>query len=208
MPDLDDTQQRLLDAAGAVFAEKGFQAATVREICGRAEANVAAVNYHFGDKERLYIEAVKRAHRCRVEQVPLPKWPDGMPPAEKLRGFIHTMLTRMVGDPSPPWHMQIMMRELFQPTAACVELVREFIRPHFELLLGILDEILPADVSEVDRHLTAFSIVGQCLYYRVAKPIVALLVGEDEHRGYDPERLAEHIAAFSLAALGLKGSAP
>ena len=48
-----NTRQRVLEAAGEVFAERGFRAATVREICQRAKANLAAVNYHFGDKERL-----------------------------------------------------------------------------------------------------------------------------------------------------------
>jgi len=59
----DDARTRILNVAGPIFAEKGFQATTIREICGQANVNVAAVNYHFGDKERLYTEAVKRAHQ-------------------------------------------------------------------------------------------------------------------------------------------------
>ena len=50
-----ETRERLLEAAGAVFAERGFRDATIREICERANAkNVAAVHYHFGEKEELY----------------------------------------------------------------------------------------------------------------------------------------------------------
>ena len=58
-----ETRRRLLDAAGEVFAEKGFAKATVREICQKAEANIAAVNYHFGDKEKLYAAVLPTASR-------------------------------------------------------------------------------------------------------------------------------------------------
>jgi len=202
----DVTKERVLEAAGPIFAAKGFDGTTVRAICREAGVNIAAINYHFGDKERLYIESVKRAHRRRVEEVPVPEWPPGTPPREQLRGFIRMLITRMVGDLNPHWHMQLMMRELFQPTAACVELVRDFIRPHFEILLKILDQLVPANMPQVDRHMIAFSIVGQCLHYRVARPIVSLLVSDAEFRTYDTAHLAEHISRFTLAALERKAT--
>ena len=60
----DLTKTRLLEAAGEEFADKGFEGATVRVICDRAGVNLAAVNYHFGDKEHLYVQALLHAHRC------------------------------------------------------------------------------------------------------------------------------------------------
>ena len=67
----DETRRQLLEAAGEVFATAGFRNATVREICRRAGANLAAVNYHFGDKEALYAEVLRYAQQKAFEKYPL-----------------------------------------------------------------------------------------------------------------------------------------
>src|SRR5262249_16880319 len=129
---MDQAQQRLIEAAQQVFAEKGFKAASIREISKIARTNIAAVNYYFGDKERLYIEAVKYANTC-TQGLPFPDWAPETPPVEKLRDFIRVMVTRMM-QPQSPAALQLMMRELAQPTAACLEVVRDHIRPMAEKL--------------------------------------------------------------------------
>lgn len=197
----DSTKRRLLDAAGQVFAEKGFETATIREICDRAEANVAAVNYYFGDKQRLYIDAVREAKCARTEDTPMPVWPPNMPAADRLREFIRVMLTQMLEDRAA-WHHELMLRELARPTAACKEVVDDFIRPMAEELERILTELLPVETPHDERWLIGFSIVGQCLFYYVQRPIVRLLVGEEQHQRMTIEVLADHIANFTLAALG------
>ncbi len=202
MDDLtDDPRQKLLTAAGEVFAERGFRSATVREICGRVGANLAAVNYYFGDKERLYIAAVQAAH-CSGANGPPRIWPPGTPAAEKLRDFIFGMLSHILDDSRPAWHARLMMRELAEPTSACAALVEAYIRPMAQILGAILDELLPVETSEVERSMTAFSIVGQCLFYKVHRPIAEVLVGPAGYRQFQTARLAQHITQFSLAALG------
>jgi len=193
---------RLLDAAGQIFAEKGFKGGTVREIIQRAGVNIAAVNYYFRDKEGLYVEAVKAAACGPPEHLALPEWPAGTPAEDKLADFIRFEVRFILDGHSKPWHRQLMMQELARPTPACAELVASRIRPRAEALGAILQELLP-DLPKDRRNLIAHSIVGQCVFHRLAQPIVALLVGEEEYRTYDVDRLAEHIVAFSLAALGL-----
>lgn len=204
---LEDPKVRMLEAAGRIFAERGFRDATVRDICQAAQVNLAAVNYHFGDKERLYIESVKHAHRTRLQQVPPPAWPSGTTAAVKLHGFIYAFLCRVLSDDRDGWEPQLMMRELAQPTLACEELVREYIRPHFALLLQILDELVPPATTQAERNRIGFGIVGQCLHYRIAEPIVRLLITPEEFQQNDPAALADHICRWTLAALGFD-SAP
>jgi AcrR family transcriptional regulator len=196
----DNPRERLLEAAGEIFAEKGFKGATVREIIDRAGVNIAAVNYYFRDKERLYIEAVKHAACGEPEDVHL-AWPPGTPPAEKLRDIIRFQLLKFLDPSRPEWMARLMMRELTQPSDACAELVREYIEPRSKVLLGILRELLPANTPRRKLFLTAFSIVGQCHFYCSHKPIIRLLIGEDEYQRLDPATLAEHIAQFTLRAL-------
>jgi len=197
---LDPTKARLLEAAGQEFAEKGYEGATVRAICDRARVNLAAVNYHFGDKEMLYEQAVLEAHRCGPE-LPPEAVPD-LPPAEALRRHIHYFLTDVVAIRETTWHHSLMLREMVAPTKASETLVREAIRPRFERLSGILRRICPgADDQRI--HALTFSVVGQCLHYKLTKTISERVVGAEAFVRLDLEYLTDHITQFTLAALGL-----
>lgn len=198
----DLTQQRLLDAAAQIFAEKGFEAASIREICKQADANVAAINYYFGDKERLYKEAVKYANRGCIEGAPLPEWAPRTPPVQKLCDFIRVIVARMLS-PQSPASLQLMMREMAQPSAACEEVVRDYIQPIAHKLRGIIEELFPA-ATEQQRILIAFSIVGQCHFYRSQRAVASLLIGEEAFQQLSTEIVTEHITAFTLRALGLE----
>jgi AcrR family transcriptional regulator len=202
----DSPRERLLDAAGEIFAEKGFKGATIREIIDRAGVNIAAVNYYFRDKERLYIETVKHAVCFSPET--RPSWPLGTPPAIKLRDFVYFLIGRLLDKNKPAWHARLMMREMAQPSDACTELVRDYIEPMSKILQGILHELLPQDTPRWKRMMTGFSIVGQCIHYCSNKPVVMLLVGEGDYKYFDPATLAEHITQFSLCALGIQEKLP
>ena len=196
----ENPRERLLEAAGEIFAEKGFKGATVREIIDRAGVNIAAVNYYFRDKERLYIEAVKHAACMEPEDMHL-AWPHGTSPAVKLRDLIRFQLLKFQDPNRPEWLARLVMRELTQPSGACAELVREYIEPRSKVLLGILRELLPPNTPRWKYFMTAFSIVGQCHFYCSHKPIIQLLVGEDEYKRFNIDALAEHITQFTLRAL-------
>jgi AcrR family transcriptional regulator len=205
--DLDTTRDRIIESAGEIFAERGFEATTIRDICQRAGANVAAVNYYYGDKQRLYVEAVVRAHRWRMERAQLPDWDPNTTPQQKLADFIATFIRRIRGGPENTWHTRLIMREMMQPSSACAELVQASIRPQFETLIAILRDLLPADTTDEQLHLTAFSVVGQCLFYHFADPVIRNLVDSAEYNGLGADKLAGHIAAFSQSALGAMASA-
>src|SRR2546421_3836408 len=108
---LDTTRERIADAAGEIFADRGFEGTTVRDICQRAGANIAAVNYYFGDKQQLYVEAVVRAHRWRMEQASLPEWSESTTAETKLADFIKTFIRRVLTGPDDTSPTKIAIRE-------------------------------------------------------------------------------------------------
>ncbi len=200
---LEDPRGRILSAAGREFAEKGYETATIRDICTLASVNVAAVNYYFGDKHRLYIESVRHAYEERSRQFPLPVWADGTLPAEKLRGFVGNMLERMMGFDEPPWQVRLMLREVLHPTDACRKLVENYIQPHFTVLCNILDELTDGKESPAELRRIGLSISGQCFLYRAAGDVVGMLIPADEIKEmHNPAELANHITSYCLAALG------
>lgn len=203
---VDDTKQRLLMAAGEVFASKGFEAASVREISTLAEANVAAINYHFGDKQKLYLACLEQTVCGQQEDIASAPWSQpGLTGHDKLRAFITGMLRSRLDPSRPGWHMEIMLREMAHPSPACAQMVEQFIRPMADALWDILREFCPD--APPDRHgwLVGFSIVGQVLFYYVHQPIVRSLIGEEEFQQLTIDELADHITRFCLAALGQAG---
>lgn len=201
--EIEDTKQRLISVAGEVFAEQGFRAATVREICSKAKANVASVNYYFGDKQALYLQAVHAAHCCPPELMH-PVWPEGIGPEGRLRFFVEKFLTHLLNDQRPAWHAQLMMREMAEPTEACVNLVEAYIRPTSEVLMSILLELLPAETPVTELWLIGASIIAQCLFYKVQRPIFERLIGTEQFARLDVPILADHISRFSLAAISAR----
>jgi len=202
----EDTKQRLIAVAGEVFAEQGFRAATVRDICTKAKANIAAVNYYFGDKMGLYVETVQAAH-CGPPELIDHEWPAGVAPQHKLQFFIEQMLTHLLDDRRPAWHARLMMREMAEPTEACVKMVEAYIRPLADKLRGILAEMLPAATPDAERWLIGCSIIGQCLFHKVQKPVIELLMGPEQYGQLTVEILARHITQFSLAGIAARSSA-
>lgn len=196
------TRQRLLDAAGEVFAEHGFRKATVREICKRAKANIAAVNYHFRDKHGIYSTVFLYAHKCALEKYPPAFGLQGSATAEeRLRAHVRSLLLRIFDEGRPAWHGKLMSREMIEPTQVLDTLVENHIRPISQQLELVVGELLGGKTSGKQVSLCAMSIVAQCVFYHHARSVINRLYPKQKYDTDEIERLAEHITKFSLGAL-------
>ena len=194
----------LLHAAGEVFAEHGFRAATVRQITERAEMNLAAVNYHFRDKAELYACALNEAH-CQAGRIPLPP-PHGRP-RDRLRAFITSMLTYLLDPLRPAWQSRLMARELAEPSIALNRVIEENIRPRCDCLRGILRDMAGVELPREKLTLLANSVMGQCLHYSQNGPVIRRLFPELADYAARIDLLAEHITDFTLPGVRQAGRA-
>ena len=196
------TLDRLLNAAGEVFSGRGYRASTVREICRRAKANVAAVNYHFGNKKGLYDAVLNHAFVTAMKKYP----PDfgiknSSTAEERLHAFVRSLLFRILDEGRPAWHGKLMAREVAEPTSAFDQMIQNAIRPIHGILAGIVSELMGKGPEDGDRvSLCVISIIGQCLFYQQARPVVASIYGR-KYDTYEIEQIADHITRFSLKAI-------
>jgi TetR/AcrR family transcriptional regulator, regulator of cefoperazone and chloramphenicol sensitivity len=197
----ETTRDKILNAAGEVFAEQGFEGATIRAITERAKVNVAAVNYHFRDKAELYARVVLDACSARAaSREAIAEAADS--PEQRLRSLIYHFLDYLLDPARPDWKRRLMAREMTNPTTALDELVEKNIRPfRDEFLIPTLRELTAGCFNRRQLGLIGSSIMGQCLYFLQSRPIIERLnpgfkIGDSEIR-----EIAEHITRFSLAAI-------
>jgi AcrR family transcriptional regulator len=202
------TRQRLLDAAGEEFADRGFRNATVRDICKRADANIAAINYHFGDKEKLYAATVHYAHLCatRHDVVGAVAAAKDLSPEQRLHAFVRTFLVGILDTGRPVWHAKLMAREIAEPTDVLDEIAQHTVRPRLAALSGIIREVIGPDAPQQVVMNCARSVVGQILFYHFARPMLVRVFPDEPFDATKLDELAEHITAFTLQ--GLRGIAP
>jgi AcrR family transcriptional regulator len=212
--DLGATKARVIAAASALFAERGFHGTTVRDIAQRAKVNLAAGHYHFGSKETLYLEVLRAqfgAIMAELEQRGARLGAGRARPGaavlrELLRTRIAAMLELLLGPP-PGLHGTLMMREMCDPSAALPDIVEQFIQPHKREMEAIVAGLLPQlRRAEIER--CVFSIVGQVFFYRQLLPALQLMIGRREITRAWMLATAEHILGFSLGGLrGVAGQA-
>lgn len=194
-----ETRRKLISAAGEVFAERGFHAATILEITERAGVNTAAINYHFRDKSELYAAVVRHALSL-TPVVPAEEDAKMQSPEDRLRADITNMIHDLYGSSRPAWSATLLAHEFAQPTAALDAVIEELIRPRCNGMNSIVRDILGPNASETQVLRCGLSVGSQGFLYVYQREIVRRLHPELAAAN-SCEELIEHIVTFSLAAL-------
>jgi TetR/AcrR family transcriptional regulator, regulator of cefoperazone and chloramphenicol sensitivity len=200
-----ETRDRLLEAAGRLFAERGFKDVSIREICKEANANIAAVNYYFRDKAGLYRELL--AHMVDVtwrrEREKLEQDLDGKPPGEKLYVYVRRFIGDLLQDPDKQSMVlqQLLNREMVDPSPEFEVVFEKGMRPNFRLLSRIVSEIAGLPVEDPKVTDCTNSTMGQCLIYGSTKKLSKYFAPGLEFTTEVIDGIARHVTQFSLAGI-------
>ncbi len=195
-----DTRQRLIQAAAVLFAAEGYENVTVREICKASNANVAAINYHFGDKAGLYRAVITVAIASMLETNELSqKAGEGLSPEEQIRGFVRVFVGRLNGDGPTAWIHRLMAREFERPTEALDQVMTQVVKPRLVYLSNVAGAVmnLPPDDVRVQRCIGSLQM--QC--FMAARQLPATLEKTFGAAARDIEGTVAHIAEFSLGGM-------
>lgn len=199
------TKERILEVAGDIFGKEGFKATTIRRIAGAAQVNIAAINYHFRDKEGLYAAVLEHVFYIGFTRFPSKMGiQDDTPPEQQLLFFIRGMFYRLLSNEG--WaglsgRGRLIARELLAPTPAFEAVLDKYIKPHKDLLVSIIIAIMGENPGPRILLPCAISIIGQCIYYALAAPVIKKIAEENAPAEGNLDRLAEFVWLFSLGGI-------
>ena len=196
------TRNKIIKAAAPIFAEHGYDGASIRRIVARADVNQAAINYHFGSKEGLYRAVLQMALKALQHAeggAPLPEPEAGREVA--LRAFIRRQLQPMLGRDELSHHLRIFNWETVRPTPAFRKFMAEEAAPYLAGAVALVRRFLPARASDQDAIVGALWLFGQCsIFVRNREQLARSPLGLRVDRKF-VDGLGERIARWAAAGL-------
>lgn len=154
--DSEKTRGKIIEAAGRLFAEKGFNGVTVRDIVRKADTHLSALNYHFRTKEALYREVVLEASRACMTSSEDREQLAQLDPREAVFLIVKEMMVGHGKGESWPWQLSIINRECWEPSGVFNELAETYLKPEAEFLAGILAQVVGRPSNS---HSVRFAVV-------------------------------------------------
>lgn len=197
----DVTREHLMAAALPLFAERGYHATTVRQIVTMANANVAAISYHFRSKDGLYLEILKRGF-AELERglVGRSAWEsEAVEPEERIRRFVRGRVAPLLRSDRPSLYMKVMAWEGIQPSGLLPAFEDGAILPHMQQTGDLVRPFLPDDADDFEVLVTAVWLIGQCMIFHRAGAMLAR-----HHAGPPadvPDLMADRVATLAIAGL-------
>jgi TetR/AcrR family transcriptional regulator, regulator of cefoperazone and chloramphenicol sensitivity len=195
------TRDRIMKTAVRLFAERGYEATSIRTLAAKAHVNQAAINYHFKTKDGLYREILRDAiHALTEDQLSHAQETEAMPRERALGEFVRQQLRPLSARDDVTRYIHILNWEAVRPTAVYRKLVGEEAAPFMGFAVDLIRRFLP-DADQRTLVMAAVWLMGQChtfIRYReqLAMPPVSLALDEPA-----VDRLSALISGWALRGL-------
>jgi len=208
-----ETRARLIEAALDVFGRQGFEGATTRQIARAANANLAAILYHFGSKEALHravaqhiVDSVSPRIGPLLATVQAQLAEIDPPGARRLIGrMVETFVDVVLGSKEAERWARFVVREQLDPTPA-FEVIYGLMGPAHTMLTRLVAIALGGDPESPEMKLRAFTILGQGLVFRVAPTLVSRRLGRKALGEKEREAIKRILTSQVSAILTMGGS--
>jgi AcrR family transcriptional regulator len=198
-----NTRQHLLETAGQVIAEKGFDRATGKEICDQARTNAAAINYYFGGMEGLYQAILKEAPIKFVSVEALTAAiADKEDAKAKLEAVIGLFVRALTRPERSSWALRVMARELVAPSPTLEAHREKEMYPKVRILRSIVAELMGLSEDHPAVARACLSVMAPCAFLSICDR--GTLKHLFPHLGFAPDdasALIRHMVQFTLAGL-------
>lgn len=196
--DGEATYNRILNAAGELFASTGYAETTNKMIAAKAEVDLASINYHFGSRSGLYQAALVEAHRRLISVASLEKLVSmNLPPQDKLKLLIKLLVENATAEQG--WHARVLSREILSPSSHLQTLKEREIPAKLPFVLAIISEITAIPPGDPALLRSLISVMAPCLMLLVVGRNIAPFA--DEIRHMPREDLVEHLYEFAVGGL-------
>ena len=195
--DGDDTRARILNVAGQLFADHGFESVTSKMICEQAKVNMAAVNYHFGSREGLYRATLLEVHQHLANLDVLNQLAQISVPAQKKLELIIRAILSQLGNQN--WHIRFYVREVIATSEMFFEVFVQQAVPKVHVVRQIFSQI--TGLSEDDPKLPhiVLSVLAPCILPLLANPkAVSIVWGTSV---FELETLVQHLSQFAWTGI-------
>lgn len=193
-----EARHRLLDTALRLFAEKGFQKTSTREIAQLAEVNVASIKYYFGDKAGLYKAAFIEPMMGSCQRCVLEEQPD-LPLDEGLHAFFVEYLAPLQQSDIVQLCLRLHFREMVEPTGLWQDEIDAYVKPSHAALIQLLQRHLQIKKADDDLHRLAFSIASLGMQVYVSRDIIHAIRPSLIHSASALDLWAAQLADYAYA---------
>jgi AcrR family transcriptional regulator len=159
----ENTRHLIIRAAIELFADQGFERASVRDIVAKARVNQAAINYHFKGKDGLYLEVLKIAFETLTKHAGFdPEKLNSLPREQALRQFVYNQLRPVLYRDNLSRYVRMFGWESLHPTKVFRKFMATNSTPYLTTVVDLVRRFQPANVSERAALCSAIWLMGQC----------------------------------------------